>query len=121
VTWRALVAVAAGGALGTLGRVGIDVALEPSDDISTALVNLSGALLLGFAIGHGLGGHPSWFREGITVGFLGSFTTMSGVALLAVLGTWWWGFWYVGTTLILGIAAVWVGHRLGRMLRKAGS
>lgn len=114
MTWRALIAVAVGGALGTLARVGVDLALGPSEELTTAVVNLGGALALGLALGHGLPSLPLWFRDGITIGFLGSFTTMSGIALLALLGGWAWGALYVVGTFVLGVLAAWAGYHIGQ-------
>jgi len=79
--WR-IIAVALGGALGTLGRLGADQATEPlafGNEIATLVVNLLGAFALGLASGHGLPALPRALREGLTTGLLGSYTTMSGI------------------------------------------
>ena len=101
-----------GGALGALARFGIDVALG-NLALATAVVNLLGAFLLGLVIGQGMSASPTWLREGLSIGVLGSFTTMSGVALLS---TQWMALSY-GIYLVLtfsgGILLAWIGWRLG--------
>ena len=115
--WPVL-AVALGGALGTLGRIGADLAmagLPGGHEWATLGVNLLGSLGLGLVTGHGLPGLSSALRDGLTVGVLGSYTTMSGIAIIAValpaLGA-----VYVLGTVVLGIAAAWMGYLVGRRL-----
>ena len=113
-----IVAVALGGALGTLGRIGADLAMAglPGDhEWATLGVNLLGSLGLGIVMGHGLPGLSRALRDGLTVGVLGSYTTMSGVAVIAVaLPT--LGAVYVLGTVTLGIAVAWMGYLAGRRL-----
>ena len=55
------------------------------DPIPIALVNVLGATLLGLVSGYT--GHRPWpepLQKGITTGFLGSFTTMSALAVVVV-------------------------------------
>jgi len=115
---RELLAVALGGALGTLGRVGIDIGFQNflhGSALATLMVNVLGAFALGWALSHGLAQLASWLRQGITVGFLGSFTTFSALALLSVtepLAI------AVGALLVnfsLGIFAAWAGIHLGQV------
>lgn len=81
-------AVALGGALGAAARVGLPwPSLAPDLGILAPLplvmINLTGAILLGFTVGYTR--HRDWPEtviKGITTGFLGSFTTMSGLALV---------------------------------------
>ena len=113
MTLHSALAIAVGGALGALARFGIDVALG-NLALATAIVNLAGAFLLGLVIGHGMSAAPTWFREGVSIGVFGSFTTMSGVALLA---TQWMALSY-GIYLVLtfsgGILLAWIGWHIGR-------
>ncbi len=113
-----IVAVALGGALGTLGRIGADLAmagLPGGHEWATLGVNLLGSLGLGIVMGHGLPGLSRALRDGLTVGVFGSYTTMSGVAIIAVaLPT--LGAAYVLATVALGIAAAWMGYLAGRRL-----
>lgn len=107
--------MALGGAFGAVSRWGIDLAVG-SLEFSTLVVNVLGALALGLVIGHGLTTRPRWLRDGLGVGVLGSFTTMSGVAILALPmpSLWWVG--YAAATFALGLLAVVVGWRLGRAI-----
>jgi CrcB protein len=80
---------------------------------ATLGVNLLGSFGLGLVTGHGLPGISSALREGITIGVLGSYTTMSGVAIIA-LGLPALGLAYVLATVILGLASAWIGYVWGR-------
>lgn len=81
-------AVALGGVLGAAARVGLPwPSLGPDLGILAPLplviINLTGAILLGLTVGYTR--HRDWpeaVMKGITTGFLGSFTTMSGLALV---------------------------------------
>jgi CrcB protein len=116
VKTRELLYVALGGALGTLARLNIDLALSGvvlGEHLATLAVNLLGALLLGLATGHGLPRLSSPVRSGITVGLLGSFTTFSAISILAIGGPLPLSLAYVASTFVLGVAAAWAGWRLG--------
>jgi CrcB protein len=84
-----ILAVAMGGAVGTLGRVAVFEVLDASASgvlIALVVVNLVGALVLGWFIGKSesspsLGPHLAAFTS---AGLLGSFTTFSGFALETV-------------------------------------
>lgn len=123
--WDVLLAIAAGGALGSLARWGTSLAV-PHDAghfaWSTWIVNVLGALLIGvlmvLVIELGAGGR--YLRPFVGVGILGGFTTFSTYMLdtrdllahdrpLAALG-------YVGSTLLVGLAAVYLGMLLSRGL-----
>ena len=74
------------GALGALSRYGVDLLIERHTDtvfpVSTFVINVSGCLLAGVAVGaivdrwH----EPSWLTVGIVTGFLGAYTTFSTFA-----------------------------------------
>lgn len=116
MTLWSLVAVALGGALGTLGRVGADLAMTDlpwGQEIATLGVNLLGALALGVATGHGLRHFSVALRDGLTVGVIGSYTTMSGVALVVNSGGLLVGVAYLVITFGLGLLVAWAGYRLG--------
>ena len=112
----AVISVALGGALGALVRFGADVGLG-NLPLASAVVNIVGALGLGLALGHTLSSMPVWLREGITIGFLGSFTTMSGVGLLATQWLTLSYAIYVVLTFSVGILVAWAGLRLGARWR----
>jgi CrcB protein len=113
-----LVLVAAGGALGSIARYGIDVALpygRTDLPVATLLINVSGALLLGLLVA--TQPHARWMRPFLGTGVLGGFTTFSTFALEtdrllarapAVAAA------YVVLSLALGLGAAAVGLRLGR-------
>ncbi len=87
----------------------------------TFIVNLTGALLIGFLAAfviHQLR-TPMWVQEALTVGFLGGFTTFSALALETVVlmdrGRYLAAAGYSLGTLVAGTAAVLLGLRLGRV------
>jgi len=80
---RTVVAIAVAGALGALTRYGLEGAvvrrLPTSFPWGTFVVNVSGALLLGFLLTvmtEQLTTAP-WLRAALTIGFLGAYTTFS--------------------------------------------
>jgi CrcB protein len=80
-----LVAVALGGALGTLARYGLDRALPaPSTHFPTAtlIINLSGSLLIGFLlpVALALAERRPLLRPFAVTGILGGWTTYSALA-----------------------------------------
>jgi fluoride exporter len=123
---RTIVAIAVAGALGALARYGLDGfvsrRLPTAFPWGTFVVNISGALVLGFVITlmtAQLSTAP-WLRSAITIGFLGAYTTFStlqfetyrlledgalGLAAANVLGS-----------AAAGLAAVYLGVVAGRAL-----
>ena len=81
-----LTAIAAGGAVGALARYGMEVALPaPSGafPVATFVVNVVGAVILGFlsAIPASRLALASWVRALVGVGFCGGLTTFSTMSL----------------------------------------
>jgi CrcB protein len=116
-----MVAVVFGGAVGTLTRVGALEATEhlPQGELAATLAtNTLGALGLAFVLARGLPEFPSWLRPGITVGFFGSYTTFSAVALIAVTDTMALGLGYLAVTLVAGAAGVLLGRAIGLVARR---
>lgn len=116
-----LAAVFVGGLIGTGLRLGVDALLPHtaagSFPLSTLLINVTGSFLLGLLVARVWPIAPEWMRFGLGTGALGSFTTFSAVVVsllqlgrefpvVAVL--------YLGASLVLGLAAAWLGLRLGR-------
>jgi fluoride exporter len=115
-------AIAAGGALGALARYGLDSWIEQRVDAlfpwATFVVNVSGCFAAALAVNVVVDrlGAPSWLGLGLTVGFLGAYTTFSTYAfeayellelrhvVLAVV--------YVAASAAAGVTAIALGHAL---------
>lgn len=114
-----------GGLLGTGLRLCADLGLSHSDTefpFGTVIVNVSGALVLGWLVG-GLWtrpGVPQWLKVALGPGVLGSFTTFSAVMVSVVAqssaGLWGLAGLYLLATLVLGFAAAGFGLWSGSVL-----
>ncbi|MFD6793881.1 MULTISPECIES: fluoride efflux transporter FluC [Prauserella salsuginis group] len=84
--WDVLPAVAAGGALGSLARYGLGVALPSPAGVATLLGNVAGCLALGalMAVLTRRPAPPRLLRPFLGVGVLGGFTTFSTYVLDAL-------------------------------------
>ncbi len=122
-----LLAIALGGALGSLARWGLEEAVVWSGPTSgswpwaTLAVNVLGALAIGMLLASRvLEGRPAWWRPMLVTGVLGGFTTFSALALESGLmldsGQPLQAFGYVAVTVVAGLLAV----RLGRLLVREG-
>ena len=119
-------AVAAGGALGALARYLVDRSIEARAfslfPWSTFTINLSGCFVVGAVVAALVDRHdtPEWLRLGLVMGVLGGYTTFSTFGQetldlieegrLAVAVT------YAVSSVAIGVAAVFAGSRLGRVL-----
>lgn len=121
--WQQIVLVAAGGALGSVGRF---LTSEWMTRLSgkgfpwgTLAVNLAGSLLAGlvFAWLAEREGAAAWLRLLLVVGLLGGFTTWSSFALETLLlgrsGNTGAALAYVSASFVGGLLLVWAGWRLG--------
>lgn len=123
--WRAWLAVAAGGLLGTELRYGLGLAFpEAADSVpwTTLLINVAGSFVLAVLTTVWMARPQTsfWLRAGLGPGLLGSFTTFSAVIfstdqLVRAGGHQAW-LLYLGLSLVLGLAAAGGGWRLGRFL-----
>ena len=119
--FREGLAVAIGGAVGTLARVG---ALEATGQLpwgellATFVVNALGAFGLAFVASRGLPEFAPWVYQGVTVGFLGSYTTFSAIALITTSEWGVIGIGYLVLTLVMGVVLVLAGRWLGRACGK---
>jgi CrcB protein len=120
------IAVALGGALGALGRYGLDRLIERRTVTvfpwSTFTINATGCLVIGVVIAALVDRHtvPAWIRVGLVMGVVGGYTTFSTFAQetldlveegrlpLAAL--------YASASVGLGVVAVLAGMRVGRHL-----
>jgi CrcB protein len=109
------------GGLGAVGRLLLDGAiagrLGRDFPYGTLVVNLSGALALGLLAGAALTGDA--YRLAAT-GLLGAYTTFSTWMFesqrLAEDGRAGLGALNIGASIVLGVAAVWIGRRIGAAL-----
>lgn len=115
-----MLAVLAGGAVGTALRLTIDLLLPHGGldlPIGTFLVNLAGSFALGVLVARVWPVAPEWLRVGLGPGVLGSFTTFSALTVSAVELTASdapiTALVYVAASLVGGIAAAALGIRLG--------
>jgi fluoride exporter len=117
--------VAIGGMLGASSRYGLDRVIEHRGGAtfpwSTFVINVTGCLVVGFVIAALVdrGSSPEWLRACLVVGFCGGYTTFSTFAqetldlveahdlAIAVVS--------VSANVVLGVLAVLLGTKLGRL------
>lgn len=121
--------MAVGAALGGSARYGLGALIHAGAGgfpWATLTANVSGSFLLGLALALALDHLPDQrlLLSFVGTGVLGSYTTFSALAvetsLLLQLGRFSTAALYVGSSLVLGLAAAWTGLRLGRR-RATGS
>ena len=119
-------AVALGGSLGALSRYGVDTWIEQRSESlfpwATFVINMTGCFAVGILIAAIVDRHnaPQWLRTGLVVGFCGGYTTFSTFAQesldlieardVVIAAT------YVVASVGIGIVAVLVGNRVGRLV-----
>ena len=116
---RALILVALGGALGSMARYGVGMALAAWAGLSfpfgTLVVNVLGCFLIGLALAAGWGAeHP--LRLLLVTGFLGGFTTFSAfggetIELMRAAAPL-KAFLNIAANILLGLLATWLGFSL---------
>jgi len=128
VTPLDLLAVFAGGLIGTTLRVALDLAIVHDLDefaLSTILVNTVGSFVLGVLVAALWWRAPGWVRVGLGPGILGSFTTFSALAIsvvaLARTGEIVVAVLSIVLSIGLGMLAAWAGLTLGARLAARGS
>ena len=119
---KSLLAVFAGGVLGTAARLFFDYAVPHGDTgfpLSTMIINVVGSALLGFLVARVWPTAPPWLRAGLGAGVLGSFTTFSAVVVAVVTltdgGRMLVAAVYLALSLVLGFAAAAAGLRVGTL------
>ena len=123
-TW---LAVAVGGALGSLARFWLAAAMTaltgPRFPWGTLLINAAGSFVIGLVaaltlVPARIGMHPD-LRIFLMVGVCGGFTTFSAFSLqtleLLQSGAVWPAGGYIVGSIVLCLAAVWAGWLLGRV------
>lgn len=118
--------VAVGGAIGAVSRYGVDAFVDRRSGIafplSTLVINVSGCLAVGFLVAAIVDRHrtPEWLRVGLVMGFCGGYTTFSTFAqesLDLVHGDdWFVAAASIAVSVALGVLAVALGTRLGRLV-----
>jgi fluoride exporter len=119
---RTLVCIALGGSIGSVLRYLTAVLLQKYYatvfPLATFLVNVIGCLLIGVIMG--------WLEKNqltntnikwlLVTGFCGGFTTFSAFSFenisLLQNGYYGWAFFYITSSIVLGIGAVWLGLTL---------
>lgn len=121
-----LVLIAAGGAVGALGRFWVSTVLIRNTDhflpLGTLAVNVAGSLLMGIfyvlVLERGL--LPTEMRPLVMVGFLGAFTTFSTFSLetltLIQQGHMLVAMIYISLSVICCVASAWAGVALTRVI-----
>jgi fluoride exporter len=119
-----LAVIALGGGLGSLARYGLEAVVPARPDgfpLGTFAINVSGSLALGFLMVYLLEvwSPRRYLRPFLAVGFLGGYTTFSTFAAeirdLVARSSWFVADSYALDSVLVGLAAVWVGVVLGRL------
>ncbi|WP_249730295.1 fluoride efflux transporter CrcB [Paenibacillus sp. J2TS4] len=118
------------GALGALARyyvgMGVAAAAGGPSIAGTWTVNMIGCLLLSWLTSYWSRkcSVPAWLTTGVGTGFIGSFTTFSTFSVetiqLMAGGQWGTASLYLLASLLGGLAAAWVGWRIGSTVRVPG-
>ena len=116
-----LVWVALGGAVGSVARALVGMALRSSFPWATLLINVTGSLLIGglmARLGPAESESAASLRSLLVVGFCGGFTTFSTFSWQTLeqmqKGQWGAAAANVLLSVTLCLLAVWLGFRLGR-------
>lgn len=118
-----MMVVAAGGALGSVLRYGISLAAAPlvqrlNFPAATLGINVAGSFFMGLLMAWlaSQESQPEWLRPFFAVGVLGGFTTFSAFSFEALQlmqsGAMTPALVYILLSVMLGIAALWLGYRL---------
>jgi CrcB protein len=114
--------VALGGAVGSVCRALVGVAINSRLPVATLVVNVSGSLLIGWLMSRYGSTEPASstrLLNLLVVGFCGGFTTFSSFSWQTLdqmlKGQWGLAVANVLLSVFLCLAAVWLGFRLGRV------
>jgi fluoride exporter len=117
----ALLWIALGGAVGSVARAAIGVALAARFPWATLVVNVAGSLLFGWVMARAGNLEPAAamrLQALVAVGFCGGFTTFSAFSWQTldqmIRGEWALAALNVLLSVIVCLAAAWLGFRIGR-------
>jgi len=116
---RNFLLVGMGGALGSMLRYGSGLLIGPKPfPLATLLINITGSFIIGVVMAYGLKNEAfadNW-KLFLATGICGGFTTFSAFSLdnLQLFQNGKFGMFtlYITSSVLLGIAAVWVGFKL---------
>jgi CrcB protein len=113
--------VALGGALGSVARAAVGMAVQSRFPWSTLIINVTGSCLIGWLmarVGPAEAPDALSLRSLLVTGFCGGFTTFSTFSWQTLdqmqKGLWLGAGANVLLSVTLSLAAVWLGFRLGR-------
>lgn len=114
--------IALGGALGSVGRALVGMAITSRWPLATLCVNAAGSLLIGWVMARVNPDDPTVTARMlnlVAVGFCGSFTTFSTFSWQTLdqmlKGQWGAAITNVLVSVVLCLFAVWLGFRLARL------
>ena len=123
---RNFLLVGIGGALGTMLRYGCNLFIwHKQFPLATLLINTTGSFIIGVAVAYALKNETfaaNW-RLFLTTGICGGFTTFSAFSLeniqLLESGKFAMAALYIAASILLGIAAVWLGFKFVTLVTTA--
>lgn len=118
INWRVLGFTFLGGALGSLSRGFITH--FGSDPIDIFIANIVGSFILALALTVPALATPE--RQAfLGSGFAGGFTTLSGIAIISILGKLSPDIVvaYISLSVAFGLLAYWLGDAIGRRIKRA--
>ncbi|MCA1029836.1 CrcB family protein [Bacillus timonensis] len=116
-----LLLIGIGGASGAACRYLVGQALTTQFPYETMIVNIVGCLLLGlFSTIFNVVGTNHYIKNGVTIGFCGSFTTMSTFAADVYILEYNMLPLYIVGSVGIGLAASYLGELLAKMLLRKG-
>jgi CrcB protein len=112
-----------GGMIGSMLRYGVSTLFKPENSwMGTGLVNFLGSFLIGMIIAWTAKhqGNEQIWKWFLATGICGGFTTFSTFSWenlqLIQTGRWGMALCYALSSLLLGLAAVWLGHKLMQLI-----
>lgn len=117
--FKNLIIIGLGGFFGSILRYLAWYFLKsPHFPLSTLIVNITGSFLIGIIIGFGMKdpSFPGTWKLFLATGICGGFTTFSSFSVenmeMLIDGKYLLSFFYICTSIILGIASTWLGFKM---------